>query len=126
MDSVAQAMGIVGGLIAILGAITGVLIFVRGSYSKARLQALREDNDDLRKRVDDQDRELEKCRAREDKHDTEIKALKSENALLREMVTSKAEVEQLMKLLTTHHRRAEAAWASILRILEGEGQNGVR
>lgn len=118
MDSVAQVLGVTGGLIAILGAIVGVLLFVRGSYNKARLQALREDNDDLRKRVDDQDKELEKCRIREDKHDAEIKALRSENLLLRDMVTSKAEVGQLMDLLATHHRRAETAWANILKTLE--------
>lgn len=118
MDNVAQVLGVTGGLIAILGAIVGVLLFVRGSYNKARLQALREDNDDLRKRVDDQDKELEKCRIREDKHDAEIKALRSENLLLRDMVTSKAEVGQLMDLLATHHRRAETAWANILKTLE--------
>lgn len=119
MDSAVNLLGTVGGIIAIIGAIVGVWMFAKGSYNKARIQALREDNDDLRKRVDDADKELEKCNARADKHELELKNLHTENALLRELVSQRVEFTEMIGMLNEHHDKSMHAWEDIRLAIEG-------
>lgn len=110
---VGQLLAWVGGTISLLLAIGAGLALVKGSYGKARIQALREDNDDFRKRLDDSDKELAKAKAREDALDLRCSALESENKLLKEMVTQRAQVVELTKKLDEHHEQAMDAWHDI-------------
>lgn len=66
----------------------------KASFNSARIKALREDNDDLRHRVDDCDKELDKVKAARESDKATMAAQASEITLLREMVLQRAEVER--------------------------------
>jgi peptidoglycan hydrolase CwlO-like protein len=100
--------------------IAGTYVLFRASLSKARINALREDNEDLRHRVDDQDKELLKCAARETALEVKVEHLDQENKLLQALVTSKADVEtlkeevaRLFKELTKHHNEVMPVMTAI-------------
>ena len=65
MDGISQFLGAVGIVIGAIVLIGGSLALVRGSYNKARIQALREDNEDLRNRVKDCEDKINVGEARE-------------------------------------------------------------
>jgi len=90
--------GIVGGVISIVVLLGGLLVFFKGSYNKARIEALRQDlfdekgrNDSLRKQVDEDHKKITLMEG-------DIDHLKAENSMLKEMVTQRAEVERLTGL----------------------------
>jgi peptidoglycan hydrolase CwlO-like protein len=113
METLAQWLGMIGGAFGIIVLIIGAVVFINGSYNKARIQALREDNDDLRNRVDDLDDEAERAKIREDKLEAQVKHLSTENQLLADMITQRANVEALADLLEHHHREAMKSWKEI-------------
>lgn len=107
-------------IVSLILLVGGGFLITHGAYSRARLEALREDNNDLRSRIDD----LEK---REEIQAKDIQRLSSENVLLRNLVTSKAEVDGVLAAVNTHHTYAEAKWrdllAAINEIKEGVSSN---
>lgn len=81
--TVLQMLGGVGAVFGIIAAVVAVALFVRGSYAKARIEALRDDLEDerkaaesLRNRVDDLEKENERINLK-------IEGLERENAVLR-------------------------------------------
>jgi hypothetical protein len=121
-DTLVQVLGAVVAVIAIIGAGIGVVVFIRGAYGQARITALREDNDDLRKRVDDSDKELAKCNAREDVLEVNLLHLRSENDLLREMVTQRADVSTLIDAHTRNHQEIISALTAVVTAIQGGGK----
>lgn len=107
-------LGIIVALIVISGAVFAVVVFVRGSYGAARINALREDNVDLRARVDDGDKELLKCKGREDILEARVLALERENAILTEMVTKAADVESVRRRQDDYHQEIMAMLERVL------------
>lgn len=103
MENFGSIVGIIGGVCGILVLLTGALVFAKGSFSKARIEALRDDNEDLRSRVSD----LEKKEALQHK---DIERLQGENELLKEMVTQRAQVDAVVSLLNMHHEQAVDTW----------------
>lgn len=99
-------LGVIGAVLSIALALGAALALVRGSYTKARISALREDNDDLRARVSDMDVELERRKAKEDVMSAKVDKINSENQLLRDMVTQRAEVEKVQAAVQAHHQAA--------------------
>lgn len=117
-----QILGVVLGIATLLG---GVVLAFRASYSNARIQALREDNDDLRKRVTDTEHEVEVVQTREAACELKIKHLERENDILRGMVTQRADVsgvsdrvEDLGELLTMHHAQSMREWKKMTEAIE--------
>lgn len=103
----------VGGLLAVPIAIGGAWALVRGSYNKARVVELREDNDDLRKRNADGE-------AREATVLLQVEALKAqvsqafaERDAVTALLTQKAEVGAVLDLLHRHHDEAEKHWTTM-------------
>jgi len=109
--------------IAIIGAAAAVVVFVRGSYGAARINALREDNTDLRARVDDSDKELLKCKGREEALEARVIALERENEFLNGMVTKAADVESLRRRQDEYYQELTAMLERILIALEA-GSSG--
>lgn len=133
MDNLQSVLAIAGALVVIILALAAVLVFVRGAYGNARIQALREDNEDLRNRVNDTEgeRDIYKLRA---------ESLASENAILKDLTLQRANVDQLkhallahnaeemdtlkeytdliIKALEEHDQRASEVWDKVLRRLE--------
>jgi septal ring factor EnvC (AmiA/AmiB activator) len=96
------------GLLTIIG---GALVLIKGSYSKARIQALREDNEDLRNRVADGEQETIRLKAGVAELKIEVDRERSENQLLRQMVTQRANVDEVLDILNQHHDEAREQWA---------------
>lgn len=111
LSIVATGLGII-----VLG--VGALLFVNGSYNKARTIALREDNQDLRARVDDQDKVILRHIAKESSYEARLTAVESENQLLRDMVTQRADVQMVLETLNNHHATAMTAWKEIKEAIE--------
>lgn len=112
LTSAGAVVTLILGLGTLTALVAGTYVLFRASLSSARINALREDNTDLRDRVDDQDKALLKCAARESALEIQVDHLKQENILLHELVTSKADVETLKKEVTKlfakleeHHRQ---------------------
>lgn len=106
MNNVSQIFAAIGVILAVLVAVGAGLTLVRGSYNKARIQALREDNEDLRARVGDVEEKLEQSEAREAVLSAKVEHVESENQLLTALVTQKANVDEVLSLLNTHHEAA--------------------
>jgi len=96
MNNLQTALAIAGGLVVVIVALTGALVFVRGAYGNARIQALREDNEDLRNRVTDTEGERDIYRLR-------AESLSSENTILKDLTLQRANVEQLKHALLAHN-----------------------
>lgn len=99
-------LGVIGAVLSIALALGAALALVKGSYNRARIQALREDNDDLRARVGDLDSELERRKLREETMEAKVNKVDSENQLLRELVTQRADVERVEEAVREHHSKA--------------------
>lgn len=102
-------LGVIGAVLSIALALGAALALVKGSYNKARIAALREDNDDLRARVGDMDNELERRKLREETLNARVDKVDSENQLLRDLVTQRAEVDKVHNAVQEHHEAALAA-----------------
>lgn len=123
-----QWVGVIGGLAALLVLFIGALVYVRGSYSKAKIEALRADNDDLRKKIGDLSRDLEDER-NERRREGELHRLQltemddklshalAQNSMLADMITQRANVEAIHDQIDAHHKAAEAAWTDIQETL---------
>jgi cell division protein FtsB len=117
MDQFGSALGIIGGVLSIVLLLGGVLVFFKGSYSRARIEALRADVSDYKNRE-------EVLVKRVTALESEVAHLKSENGILRDMVTQRAEVDAVMAavdmvgrelhslgaLLNEHHQEAMVVW----------------
>lgn len=110
-----SVMSIALGTAAILG---GVVAVFRASYSKARIEALREDNQDLRSRIEDLERKEVRHHKREDELEAKVGHLESENETLRELVLQRVEVQGLGDLLTMHHQQAMNHWDRMTEAIE--------
>lgn len=119
-----QVLEVAGAFLGILILCGGALALVRGSYSKARIQALREDNDDLRSRVEDLDRELDRRRDKITNQADKIEDLRSECRLLKELVTSKADVEAVTDFLEFHHNESVQAWELVRETILNKSKEG--
>jgi outer membrane murein-binding lipoprotein Lpp len=116
--SVLLTIAAVVGAVVLIG---GSLALVRGSYNKARIQALREDNTDLRDRIDDCEDKIEAAAHKEEALEIEVQHLRSENDLLKAMVTQRADVQTVLKKLNEHHEQAMDVWQRLLAATESQG-----
>lgn len=106
-----QLLSIIATVLAILASASAVLVYVRGAWAKARIVALQEHNKDLTDRVD----YLEKTETR---LLTEVGHLSSENETLKQMVTQRARVDEVLIKLEEHHQRAVELWRDVIRRIE--------
>lgn len=97
MDTLQQGLAIGVAIIAILTAFAVALVIFRGSYSKAKIEALIRDVDIYKNREDLHEREMVDCKERIALLEEKVSHLEGENALLREEVTQKARVEELAR-----------------------------
>lgn len=108
MDNVQEILTVVGLVVTTIILVGGALALVRGSYNKARIQALREDNDDLRNRVKDCEDKIVVGEGREAVLEQKVEHLESENGLLTALVTQRANVDEVLQMLSDHHQAAMA------------------
>lgn len=120
MDNFGELLTIIGSVLGIIVLVTGALLYINGSYNRARMNALREDNDDLRHRVDDTEAELSNCKTKLQARNIKIESLETENRLLVDMITQRAEVEAISDLLEMHHKETTKAWRRIEELLRGK------
>lgn len=106
-------LGVLGLIMSVAVAAGAGLALVRGSYTKVRMEALREDNSDLRNRVKDCEDKVSASEAREQLLDQQVKHMQRENDLLKEMVTQRANVEGIGNMLQYHHDQAMSRMDSL-------------
>lgn len=116
---------LVVGILTIGGLISGVVVFVRASYSKAKIESLQQDNTNLRAEVADLDRRLERERTDRERHEEKVKAeseqLKAQlegaltqNQMLADMILQRANIEAVHDQIDQHHQEAKQAWTSLI------------
>jgi hypothetical protein len=111
VNSATQLFGLIGAVISVCLAIGAGIALVRGSYSRARMQALREDNDDLRARMSD-------CEHVNEKLEAEVGHLTSENKLLTALVTQRADVDAVLEELRAHNQQAQEFWTATTQVMQ--------
>lgn len=118
MTGIGDVLGIIGGVAGLIVLFTGALVFMRGSYNKARIEALRQDIADYRQREDSRERDIQACNLKIEHLTSKANHLESENTSLRELVTQRAAVENLAKSLNRHHAESLEAWKEIRDAIE--------
>lgn len=108
-----RLLDVAGGIFGIIVILGGVIVFLRGSYNKARIDALRQDVQDYKNREEVREEERREDRLRIDRLQAQVDHLETENGMLRELVTSRAQVEELGVLLNDHHYEAVKVWGEI-------------
>ncbi len=110
MLDVLNKIGLIVGFLMLLGAAFAV---AKGSFNKSRIEALREDNTDLRNRVVDLESEVARLKTSDAAHLEVEAAMQSKIDFQQEMITSRADVEkvdikvgQLIRILNAHHEQA--------------------
>jgi predicted nuclease with TOPRIM domain len=126
MENLGSALNWLAIAIGALLLVGAAAALVRGSYSKARIQALREDNEDLRARVSDLEGTVASNRSREANTEQRLSHVEEENKLLKDMVTQRANVEAMLDLLEHHHSESMAAWNRIVDAIETGQDDGER
>ena len=120
MNSLLDWVTLIGGVAGLIVLGTGAVLFIKGSYNKARIEALRADIADYKQREDSHDRDMADCKNEVEILRTRNEHLHDEVELLREMVTQRADVEAVMKALDTHHVQTIKALGAIKdAIVEG-------
>lgn len=117
MGTVSEWIGLIGGIAGIIILLTGAFVFVKGSYSKAKIEALRQDNSDLRDRVNDLEHEVAARRAKEEELEHKLIEATEKIDLLSEMVMQRANVEAIHDIVENHHIEAKTAWTQIQEYL---------
>ena len=132
-----QSVNLAVATIALLVGLGGALALVRGSYNKARIEALRGDNSDLRERNKDVELENERLKreieTEREHHKLRIKQLEESNEhledekkILMELVTQRAEVDEVLQTLNNHHDQAMGKFDSMIELLARKSNGGTR
>lgn len=132
-----QSVSLAVATIALLVGLGGALALVRGSYNKARIEALRGDNSDLRERNKDVELENERLKreieTEREHHKLRVKQLEESNEhledekkILMELVTQRAEVDEVLQTLNNHHDQAMGKFDSMIELLAGKSNGGKR
>lgn len=117
-DGVLGVIYTAGAVITILGSLGVAYALIRGSYNQARIRALREDNEDLRARIDDLEDAEKRHDLKEQEWEKERAHLMAENATLMLAATQRAEVEALRLQLAEYHTQAMGALGEIAELLQ--------
>lgn len=96
-------LGSIAGIVVLAGS---VLIYVKGTYSKSVIEALRAD-------LSEERLDATKLQGKLDAQGAKLQAEITKNEVLTNLVTQKAQVEEVMALLNEHHQESLAAWAAI-------------
>lgn len=125
--SVFTVMGAVAGIVVLSGS---VLVYLKGSYSKAKIEALRGDLADLRQKHADADTEKLALENKYTALEVKYSSVINERNVLAELVTQKAQVDEVklavirgVEILEEHHSESLDAWSAIvtqLTHLEGK------
>lgn len=113
METWVKVVAGITGVITLLILIGGAWALVRGSFNQARVKELREDNDDLRKRSQDQQLEIDALKLKEAALEHQISQQQNEIELLTSMLTQRAEVSEVLVELQKHHTEAMNYWSGM-------------
>lgn len=89
-------LGVIGSLFAVVLVVATVVAYFRASLAKATIDTLRDSNNALQERVTILESETEKMKVK-------TESLQRENGILREAVSGKADILQIVQLLENHH-----------------------
>jgi predicted nucleic acid-binding Zn-ribbon protein len=103
MDTFLAWVGVAGIVITAVALLAGAFVYVRGSWSKARLEAMSRDIETYKSREDLHEREMKDCLGRVAHLEEKVETLTEENKVLKEAVTQRAAVEELRRVQAEQH-----------------------
>ena len=95
-------LGVLGGVLGFVLVVATVVAYFRASLAKATIDTLKDSNAALTERVSILERETTAMRV-------QTEALTRENNVLREAVSGKADVAEILALITHHHSEVTMA-----------------
>lgn len=130
MSQWAAVVAVVGGILGITAGLGGLVVWFKGSYNKARYEALKEDVEAYARREERHEKEMTECQGQVAVLTARVQHLEEENLMLKELSTQRAAVDSLAvevhalvaamgehhAALDKHHTESMAAWKRI-----GEG-----
>lgn len=133
--AVPEYFGTIGAVVGLALLIGGAGVVAIGAFQKARIEALRQDNADLRTRDIDRQNHIKDLETDRDKLGLRMNAVESENVTLKELVLQRANVDavvstisKVLEGMTTlvnevqrHNNEAEAVWTKMGYPTGGEG-----
>ncbi len=126
MDTWATVLAVVGGLLGLTAAAGGLAVWFKGSYTKARIEALRSDITDYERREVVHEKDMLEAQGKISALEIKVAKLEEERDMLRELATQRAavaelasEVRDLIVVLKEHHDASAAAWVRIEQKVEG-------
>lgn len=108
----------IGALVVLTAILTAALLYFKGAYSKARIEALEQDVGAYKNRTDRLRQERDEETKRVEKLELQVDHLSKENVMLKDMVTNRVEISAMSSLLNQHHDEAKLWWKNASRILE--------
>jgi len=113
LEGLGTLVGILVAVISVMVLLGAAFVTFKGSFNKARIQGLRDDNQDLRERVIDSELEITQLKNQLEIQGSKLDSLDKENATLKDMITQRAQVDELKQLLSDHHSESLQAWSAI-------------
>jgi hypothetical protein len=110
MDGAAAVVSWAAGILGLLILAGLALALIKGSYNRARIEALRSS-------LDDTDKELARERGRRERLEDRVLHLEAENETLKALVLQRAEVEQLGTTMAGYYAALLANQQKALEIL---------
>ena len=111
---IGETVGVIGGIAGLIVLFTGALVYVKGSWSKARLDAMAKDIETYKSREELHEKEMTDCKHRIETLEEKVETLTEENSVLREAVTQRAAVEELRQVQASQHHELMAMFEQLL------------
>ena len=121
--SVVELVTVIGTICGVLVLLGSALVIVRGSYSKARMEALAQDINIYKGREELHEREMADCRERIQLLEVKVEHLSEENQVLRETATQKAAVSALASESAARHNDLMRMFEQLLIAIEKLGNH---
>jgi chromosome segregation ATPase len=103
VDLFNKIAGAIGIITIVVGFVVLLVVYAKGSYGKARMEALREDNGDLRARRADDAVELSVKDAKIEALSSQLVSEKDKNEVMKELVLQAPNVAKLTEELRQHN-----------------------
>jgi hypothetical protein len=115
--SLTESLGLIGIIIGILGGAAFALAYIRGSYNKVTIEALRADLEDYERRERLHEKEMVDCKRRIVALEEATTSRDQQIAVLREVATQKAAVDELARVVADRHTETMAKFDLLLEAL---------
>lgn len=111
MQALRDWLTLISVVVVIVAALTSVTAFLRASVVRAQMEGLRNDRDDLTVRTERLEHENELL-------ERDVQQLRSQNNVLKDLVTGKQQLDHLQEQLDSHDRRVDEKHTALLNAIK--------